>query len=217
MVQKNYIEQIVKSLKILIDTEQTYGTEEDKLLPKMYEGYLLYDLASLQMNNDNWLQLLQLSLQDDFQMYQRNKSINELGVETRNLTFVNLFWHNFGLAMFCNPQKALSILNQIQPNFELLQTWTKEQMDLLTFRVRKASFLGLCSLLKNSDQFNFVKPMEKDLYILMLRELVILNSLEIINDEENEDFDLVFKMYDEPDNEEEIELNSLENIDKYLC
>lgn len=35
----------------------------------------------------------------------------------------------------------------------------------------------------------------------MLRELLILFSLNTFHEEENEDFDLVFKMYDEPDTE----------------
>lgn len=68
----------------------------------------------------------------------------------------NIFWHNLGLMIYFYPEEML----QSNKDFiiSIVEEWIAEHVELVTHRLRKASFLGLLTILSMGNKMNEFLP-----------------------------------------------------------
>lgn len=119
--------------------------------------------------------------------------------------------HNIGICFAVDFRTTLESLSKASFGQPLLSFWVPHHKRLFTFRTRKASFLGLLSVLNNIGVANLIAQagMDETQYLaFLMSELVALASMykrevEVYDADEDEDFDIDAVDGEDDEDEEE--------------
>ncbi len=207
----NYLQLLMTALSDSKKNENKINDPADHAPIILFEGNLVLDL--FKSNSLDTTNLLNQKIKELIGFY--HDSI-ELCKETKRIDklVVNIFWHNIGLFMCVNPSVVMEALAQNNLIQNSIVNWMDCHKELLTFRTRKASFLGLLSVMKAMQ--NDTAETKQRLVQFLLNDLIVQkvqNEREVKNQSEDfclDDFDL--------NEEEEIikQITTIENLKKFL-
>jgi hypothetical protein len=108
------------------------------------------------------------------------ESLSFIGETNSGFVSLNTFLHNLGICFSVDPITSYNFVISMNMTNDFLKNWIDRHKDAATFRVRKASFLGLLSLLQNYTHFSGIfteaKIDIKQFILLMLKEVARLST-----------------------------------------
>ena len=129
-------------------------------------------------------------------------SVDKFHKTQENIISTNLLANNLGICFAVNFYESLNTLASVGIKNEILaKFWIAKQGSMLTFRTKKASFLGLVTLLQNEHQINLISQsgLTMDQYLkFLLEELLAVNHL----------YELEQKRCDDDDDEDDYDGNN---------
>lgn len=126
---------------------------------------------------------------------------------SKDVKIINWFLHNLGMCFFSSFDITQEVVSKIDFQRDFIGFWIKMHKKTLTFRTRKASFLGLTSILKNTNNltfFVFSEHLLSDLISVLLFDLFVLGVMDEHEEKIRED-DESFLSGESDDNSEEME------------
>lgn len=128
------------------------------------------------------------------------------------INFDHIFIHNAGVLFLAAPQQTLTLVQEKGQAASLISSWVKRHRPASSFEMRKASFLGLLSILIKRKQFAslFEHFNFQDLALFLLTDLVFLDLQKKV--EENEED---FPNSDDEDADDD-QFKNVEELDRYI-
>jgi hypothetical protein len=121
---------------------------------------------------------------------------------------VNAYIHNIGLLCAFSLDNVPAILGNIDT---ALQVWLEKHMSALTYKVRKASYLGLLNIARNYEVLqNYIPNLE--LFLLLLLKETIVLSIQKRKEEEDDDCDIETSSSENEEEEKMGEANGIEDL-----
>lgn len=212
---KTYISLLFQTLESLKLVESGYDDECNKAQTLIFEANLTTELLENPLFTESDLLIKQKT--EEMIKYYIKYSERIMTQKKKEIIETNIIYHNFGVYFWKRFGDIFNLLKNTNQNLcnNLILNWTKEHKEILTYRVRKGSFLGLLELVRNIDNIDFLKNEKEPLLQFLLKDLIfqdIQHNIEL----ENSQCDFALDDFEDVEVQEDLVLDSLENIKSFF-